>query len=64
MKYKIRKGYLVFEPGLDEPVHEPSEMQLYAWLRARGLSDSEAGELIKKVDAEGQSFIELPKTAK
>jgi len=61
-KYKIVKGYKVFQLAIssDDPMDEPSEQHLFGWLRNRGYSEKEAGEIIKQVDENGESTITLP----
>jgi hypothetical protein len=61
-KYRIVKGYKVFDLDVpaDEPMDEPSERQLYGWLRSRGYSDHEAGKIVEEVDAKGELEITLP----
>jgi hypothetical protein len=59
-KYTITKSYKVFhgEPA-GEPMDEPNETQLFAWLRSHGLSEKEASALIERLDQDGQEEIEI-----
>jgi SOS response regulatory protein OraA/RecX len=58
-KITVDKKYKVFDLGVspDDPMDEPDEQQLYGWLRSRGFSDEEAGEIIKQVDERGEHDI-------
>jgi hypothetical protein len=61
-KFRIVKVYKVFDLRVseDEPMDEPSEQQLYGWLRSRGYSDEEASKIIEVVDAKGEADTTLP----
>lgn len=39
---------------------EPSEQQLYGWLRTRGYSDQETAKIIEQIDEQGEVNIVLP----
>lgn len=50
-KYTITKGYKVFRgDAVGGPIDEPNEMQLFGWLRSRGLSEVDANTVIQRVD--------------
>lgn len=58
--YTITKGYRIFEgEPRGEPIDEPNEQQLYAWLRARGRSDQEASEVIDRVNGDGSATVDV-----
>lgn len=61
-RFKIVKGYRVFELAIssDDPMDEPSEDQLYSWLRSRGYSEQDAAKIIQQVDEQGEANIALP----
>jgi hypothetical protein len=61
-KFRIVKGYKVFDLGIsaDEPMDEPSELQLYGWLCTRGFSQQEASKFIEQIDDKGEINITLP----
>ena len=58
--FTITKSYKIFrgEPK-GEPMHEPTENQLFGWLRARGYSEDEASKLIEDIDANGHVSIHI-----
>jgi hypothetical protein len=59
--FTIRKGYKVFlDDAEGEPMDEPDEQHLFGWLRTRGYSDTEAGQIIAEVNAKGLVKITLP----
>jgi hypothetical protein len=59
--YTITKGYKVFEGSntKGEPMDEPNEDQLFAWLQSRGVSEKAATRLIERVDATGTVGLEI-----
>ncbi|MGH9745349.1 MAG: hypothetical protein ACRD59_04485 [Candidatus Acidiferrales bacterium] len=63
VKYTIKKlpedKYAVFQPGMSDPMDEPSEQALFGWLRNRGLSATEAVDLIEQVRSKGQATVDL-----
>ena len=61
-KYTIVKGYKVFEglEAIGEPMDEPNEQHLYAWLCSRGYTEEQADKIIETVDSDGLSRISLP----
>lgn len=63
--YKIVKGYRVFHLAVssDDPMDEPSELELYGWLCSRGYSEQEAAKIIERVDEQGEADIILPGTS-
>jgi hypothetical protein len=60
--FTITKSCKIFqgEPK-GEPMDEPTENQLFGWLRARGYSEDEASKLIEDIDANGHVSIHISK---
>ena len=60
-KFTIVKGYKTFQgDAVGEPMDEPTEEHLFAWLRNRGYTDKQASQIIQQVDQNGLQVITLP----
>ena len=60
--FTILKRYRVLQgKPVTEPMDDMDEDKFYGWLRARGYSHEEAGELVQKTDADGSVQIQIPK---
>jgi hypothetical protein len=59
--YTIVKGYRIFTGSpTGESTEAPSVFDLLDWLMARGLSESAARDIIKKIDFSGQMVVNVP----